>query len=221
MNMIDLRSDTVTLPSPAMRDGNGWVSPSITPDPLVRLLGGREVARTPAAVERVVTTSSGTLKCPPGVFVSALEAGPRTQAANSAEVIARWDDGSAAILSHKYGRGRVVYMGIPLGEVYLGTRDRAVLAWLRGVLETNGAESESLLSPYHREVRVRRLVKDDGAELLFIFNLGQKPVAPTIRMRGRSQIRELTDLGVKFQRKRGGFVAKVPAGEVLIAKLST
>lgn len=208
-------------PSPAMRDGNGWVSPSIPPAPLVRLLGGREVARTLAEEERVVTTGHGRLTCPPGVFVAALEAGPHTQAANPPEVIARWDDGSPAILSHKYGRGRAVYMGVPLGEVYFRTRDRAILAWLRGVLETNGAESERLLSPYHREVRVRRLVKDDGTELLFIFNLGQKPAAPTIRRRGLSQIRELTDLGVEFQKTRGGFVAEVPAGEVLIAKLST
>ena len=201
-------------PSPAMRQANGWVSPDVPPKPLDRLLGGRQASRLLTQQERALLTAAGTIACPAGVFVTVLA--PR----EPDEAVASWQEGGAAIISHRYGKGRAIYLGAPLGEIYFRTRDQAILKWLGSLLDAEGIMPQKLLARRQSDVRVRRLLGPGGAEILFVLNYRATPARVTIRSRGMRRIRELTDLGVTFRKVTGGFATRIPPTEVLVAELS-
>jgi len=48
---------------------------------------------------------------------------------------------------------------------------------------------------------------------------GRRPARGGIRARGKKNVTELTDLGLKFKRAKGCFVTELPAEETLIVKV--
>jgi len=113
-----------------------------------------------------------------------------------------------------------VLLGAPLGEVYFRTHDPAVLKWLSGTLAEAKVRPERLLTSTRPDVRARRLLAPGGAEILFVFNFRSAPVRAGIRSRGMKKIAELSDMGLRIARTKGGFSAQIPAGEVLVARMS-
>ncbi len=226
MKFVERGGLLICEPSPGMRDANGWVSPDVPPSPLDKLFGCREVSRVLTREEKVLATDYGKLVCPPGVFLSTLaarEPGAKNRGRHPSrgmKVIGSWDKSSTAIVRNARGKGCTLLLGAPLGEIYFKTRQAAVLGWLRRTLEHEKVQLERLLGRWQVDLRVRRLVKNDGAEILFVFNYRGKPTTAAIRSRGMSKIQELTDLGLKFKREKGCFVTQVPPEEVLIVKLS-
>jgi len=204
----------ISEPSPGMRDPNGWVSPDVPPHPLDELFGCREVRRVLTQEDKVLTVGSRKIVCPPDVFLATLE-----RKGTQPKAIGRWDDG-AAIVSHARGKGRTVLLGAPLGEVYFRTRQSAVLDWISGILRHEKVAIEKLLDTRKEDVRVRRLVRKDGSEIVFIFNHRKKRERVAIRARGLQNISELTDLKLRFTKVKGCFVTHIPAEEVLVVKLS-
>lgn len=208
-------------PSPAMRDANGWLQPSVPPGQLYALLGAREASRLFAQKESVLTASCGRITCPSNLYVTALQVDEGEAVAGRAEVIASWDDGRAAAVSHAYGRGRTVYLGFPLGEVYFHTRDEAILRWMGETLRSHDVEIEELLGERRRDIRARRLLGADGSQILFIFNYREEPVDVAIPSPGVKGVEELTDLGLELREAEDQLTCRVPATDVLVVKLST
>jgi len=206
----------ISEPSPGMRDANAWVSPDVPPRPLDDLFGCREALRVRTREARALTTDYGEIECPPGLFLTALA--PADE--EGASAVGRWQNGDAAIVRRELGTGCTILLGAPLGEVYFATRAPAVLEWLCGTLTAANVGIETLLDTREADLRVRRLVKPDGAEILFIFNYGGEAARVTIPARGMTTIRELTDLDLHFEPVNGCFVATVPTEEVLIVTLS-
>jgi beta-galactosidase len=207
-------------PSPAMRDANGWLQPSVPPDPLARLLGAREASRTFAKEERVLGAESGNVVCPPGLYVTALQIDEDEEAAGRAEVVASWGNGDPAIVQHVHGKGRTIYLGLPLGEVYFYRREEAVLRWIAGTLQSHGIEMEGALGERRQDVRVRRLAGADGSEILFVTNYREEPVDVAISKRGAKRIEELTDLGLELEEAGDEVLCRVPAADVAILRLT-
>ena len=210
----------ISEPSPGLRDTNGWINPHVPPRPLDTLMGGREASRTYIQTEKTLVTACGEVVCPPELFVTSLEPAEGGNGGDSTEVIAHWEGGAAAIISHRCGKGRVIYLGAPLGEVYFHTRDAVILAWLRGVLEAEHIEIGGLTNTRQEDVRVRRLLGKDGSEILFLFNYRKEPMSVTVRGRGMERAEELTDLNADIQKANGDFVTQIPATEVLILRMS-
>ncbi|MHC4715459.1 MAG: beta-galactosidase [Planctomycetota bacterium] len=207
-------------PSPGMRDLNGWAAPDVPPAPLDELFGCRESLRVKLQRRRVLTTRHGRITCPPGVFLTRLALNSGAGSRRGVRVAGSWAGGGAGVVSRADGGGRAVLLGAPLGEVYFRTRAPAVLKWVTGTLAESGIRPERLLTSTRPDLRVRRLIGPDRTEVLFVFNYRAAAARVGIRGRGMRKIAELSDLGVRFTRARGGFSVQVPPQEVLIARLS-
>lgn len=181
------------------------------------MFGCSEQSRLFALRQATLGTDHGPIVCPSGVFLSTLAVDGRHA---RAEAIGHWDNSKPAVVGNRTGQGRTILLGAPLGEVYFRTHDKAVLAWLAAVLDQAGLSAEALSDAPSQNLRLRRLVRDDGAEIIFAFNYLTSPQPVTIRARGMERIDELSDLGVEFSRAADQFVTEVPGEQVLIVKLS-
>ncbi len=207
-------------PSPGMRAANGWLEPSVPPDPLARLLGAREASRTFAQEEMVLPTESGDIVCPPGIYVTALRIDGSGEEAGRAEAVASWESGHPAIVQHEHGKGRTLYLGLPLGEVYFHRREEAILRWLAAALQSHGIEMERALRERRQDVRVRRLTGSDRSEILFLTNYGEESVEVAISKRGARRFEELTDVGLELQEAGDQVLCRVPAADVAVVRLT-
>ena len=207
-------------PSPGMRDANGWAAPDVPPAPLAELFGCRESDRVLLDRPRTLTTPHGRIACPPGVFLTTLNLLDGPTSRRGARVAGRWPHRRAGVVVRADGKGRAVLLGAPLGEVYFRAHAPAVLKWLTGTLADAGIRPEPLLTSTRPDIRVRRLVAPDGAEILFVFNFRSSPARVGIRGRGMKKIAELSDLGLRITRSASGFSAPIPPKEVLVARLS-
>jgi len=207
-------------PSPGMRDANGWAAPDVPPAPLDELFGCRQSDRVLLDRPRTLNTRHGRIECPAGVFLTTLGLGKGAGSRRGVRMTGQWPGGADGVAVRADGKGRAVLLGAPLGEVYFRTHDPAVLKWLSGTLAEAKVRPERLLTSTRPDVRARRLLAPGGAEILFVFNFRSAPVRAGIRSRGMKKIAELSDMGLRIARTKGGFSAQIPAGEVLVARMS-
>lgn len=204
-------------PSPGMRDERGWLTTEVTPGPLEKLFGCREIHRLFMEEEKVLNAGRVKIVCPPGIYLTRLEV--RDQK-NGGKVVGRYGRNEPAIVAASRGKGRTVLLGAPLGEIYFHTHQEAVLDYLTSLLRREKIKIEGLLEARSSDLRARRMVTDDGSEIVFVFNYRKERTRAGIRARGMKKIAELTDMGLKFKSEKGSFVTHIPPEEVLIAKLT-
>jgi len=133
--------------------------PEIVPDPHVALALGRRLA------------GEG--------FQEELEPQP------GARVLARFANGTPAIVENGYGKGRAVLVGSFLGMAYERQHDAAVAQTLVGLARSAGVARDVIVSGYNTsEVEVRRLVSE-RCEFLFAFNHSRQPADTTITVKVR------------------------------------
>lgn len=84
------------------------------------------------------------------------------------DTIVKFNDGTPAIQSVKYGKGKLYLCGIPIGYSYLTTEDCIWKELIGGILDTAGI-SKYKYSDFENEIYEKRLTNGD-TEIIFIFN---------------------------------------------------
>lgn len=163
------RGGTLVIEFPfACRDERTWVTPARPAHGLEDLLGCREADRVIARAADIATFTGGP-RIPARDWRVTLEpAGGR--------MTAKWPDGTAAAVSHVYGKGRVLVFGIGLALAYDDTWRGPVTREFNRLLRTAGVRP----APWRKEcVSVLRRRGRHG-EIWFVMNDGD--TAATIRL---------------------------------------
>lgn len=115
------------------------------------------------------------------------------------DVLATYEDGEPAVISHRYGKGKAVLSGVNLGMVCTPPRTRsergktpaegAVRDFVLGLLEQAGASRPIVTD---REEVTANLLEAGEEALLFVFNHSQK--GGKVRVRLKRQIGKAIDL---------------------------
>ena len=149
----------------ACRDQRGWVEPQRPAHGLEDLLGCREADRVVAAPEQ---DESATLTAWDKVVVR--PSGWRVELAplSGAEVVATWENGAAAALRHRYGKGLVYAFGVNLSLAFQERWDDPLIGVFERLLGDCGLPRPPWTS---RELWVRRR-RGEGREIWFVQNMG-------------------------------------------------
>ena len=84
-----------------------------------------------------------------------------------ASVVARFADGSAAMISSTFGKGKMLTIGTFLGAAYESDRDETLAKFLRGLVQWSGATIPAEVSASDVEVR---MLQSGAQRLVFLFN---------------------------------------------------
>ncbi len=187
----------------AWNDERGFSTPTIPGFGLDQILGAREVSVTPAA-KHTLTVAAQDAALPRLNIGAAMQGAVYQEALEplspSSRVIAKFADGSPAMIAAKHGRGQTLMIGSFLSLAYQRTRDRNLEEFFQGLLDWAGVERPALVSD--PLVEVRSLEGRDYA-LYFIFNNGEKETNAEIKLQSpfsNISIRDLvTDQPVQFQ----------------------
>jgi beta-galactosidase GanA len=149
----------------ACRDSNTWVSAKRPNNGLEDLLGCREMKR-----EKVKTDAECKAFFENGIYLTPCDWQIGLEPHDGAEVLARWNDGTAAVVSHKYGRGKVYSFGASFSSSYVHSPDTVPSSIINQILDSAGLHPH-MGTPAGVWVRRRR-----GAdyEVWFIFNVSDR-----------------------------------------------
>jgi len=122
----------------------------------------------------------------------------------STEVVATFADGSPAIVSSSFGKGRMVTIGTFLGNAYEIEGDETTARFIRGLLQWAGVASPVVTSSSQLEVR---MLESGRSRIVFAFNHGDTIDASiAVAMpEGTYQLRDL-DSGERFELRSDGAV---------------
>ncbi len=146
----------------AMREGNTWANTSRPGNLLADVFGLKEIDRIVSAdeVKHVELPAIGSAK---SKFMNA------TFETKSAKVLAGFSDGSPAICTNNYGRGKTIMTGFSAGLANLLTGDRKWAQWLCSMLESTRIDVQQPT----QGIYVRKMVSESN-NVFFIFNTTNK-----------------------------------------------
>jgi beta-galactosidase len=216
----------------AWNDERGWAKEVIPGFGLHEVTGCREAAVQQTVSGKteieIVTRDESIPHLQPGdrlrgsLYEEALEpASPR------ARVIAKFADGSPAIVVSTYGRGKTITVGSFLGALYESERDANVARFLTGLLDWAGVSHPVEVSGIASDQSIEARTMDAGREkLVFVFNHGSAAAEPSIRVKLPAASYNVTDLvtqeALSVPYERDGVVLKkrlVP-NEVWVVRIS-
>jgi beta-galactosidase GanA len=148
----------------ACRDKNTWVSPQRPSGGYAHLLGCREASRTTIDTESLQVSFYNSTDVKSKGWKVVLQP-------VDCKVIARWTDGSAAAVHRRLGQGHVYTLGCGISLSHDGTWNYPGADALTKIL----ADSAGLSPLAQKGVWHRRLIKPDGEEVLFVYNLNDFP----------------------------------------------
>ncbi|HET7841099.1 MAG TPA: beta-galactosidase [Terriglobia bacterium] len=169
----------------AWNDERGFASPVIPGFNLSEIFGAKEKFIRPRDEVKLVPEPALNFArlrantAPQGeVFEEALE--PHSQA----RVLARFDDGEAAIVENSYGKGKAILIGSFAALHFHRRGDNATAHLLTGLARAAGVSPDVEVSGAGtKSVEIRRLVSDRG-QVLFAFNHATKnPAEMTLSIR--------------------------------------
>jgi beta-galactosidase len=187
----------------AWNDERGYSTPTIPGFGLDQVLGAREVSVTPAA--RHTLTVAAQDAALPRLSVGATLQGAVYQEAleplgSAARVLAKFSDGTPAMIAGKHGGGQTLMIGSFLSLAYTRTRDRNLAEFFQGLLDWAGVERLAQVSDPLVEVRV---LAGRDCRLYFIFNNGEQETHAELKLQpsfSNFSIRDVvTEQPVQFQ----------------------
>lgn len=99
---------------------------------------------------------------------------------DAATVIARFPDGSPAIVASTFGKGKMLAIGTFLGAAFETDRDETLGRFLRGLAEWAGLINPLEVSDATIEVR---MLQSGDERLVFVFNHGEQAKTATVALR--------------------------------------
>jgi beta-galactosidase len=210
----------------AWNDARGFASEVIPGAGLAEVFGARENIIRPAERVRLHTETSSIL---PGLPVHTTIAGEAFEEqlapTPGANVVARFSDGSPAIVEHTERRGKAVLIGSFLALAYQDRHDPAVKDLFLSLAEAAGVSSETEISGVGTsEVEVRRL-SGERQQTILVFNHADSPADVTLLVRFPwtiQQVRELEDDQLVHFEDRAGrtlFHKRLAGGEIWVFKV--
>ncbi len=118
---------------------------------------------------------AGKMKISGSLYEEALEPSKDT-----AKILARFEDGSPAMIINSYGKGKAVLVGSLVSEAYEKLRDEENEKFLKGLFKWAGVEP---LVEIHGGKAEGRILEGEGYRLLFGFNHGDKKANISFRLR--------------------------------------
>jgi beta-galactosidase len=133
-----------------------------------------------------------------------------------ARVAARFANGAPAAVIARYGKGRALTLGSYVAVTYELQRDAAVQRFFTGLLEWAGVARPVEVSGGEAEVR---FTESGTSRIMFVFNHGEKEIAPTIAL--RLQPKTAVDMvsGRAVPVEAGKVQRKLAPGGVWVVKL--
>jgi beta-galactosidase len=179
----------------AWNDARGFAGEEIPGAGLAEVFGARETLIQPAEKVELQTEASDAL---PGIaahtaitgeaFEEDLEPSP------GASTLARFANGSSAVVENGDGKGKAVVIGSFLALAYYRRHDPAIRNFFLALARAAGVSEDVQVSPTGAsELEVRRLV-GDGEEIIFAFNHASDPADAGIGVRLPWAAREARDL---------------------------
>ena len=117
-----------------------------------------------------------------------------------AKVLARFADGTPAMVANSFGKGKMLAIGTFIGTRFELDRDENLAKFLRGVLDWSGVKTR-VTTTAPLEVR---LLRSGASTLVFAFNHATEPVESSISIEGLSgKVRDVeTGAAVEWPLKR-------------------
>ena len=207
----------------AWNDARGFASEVIPGAGLAEVFGAREYIIIPAENVQLQTEESPAL---PGLPAHTMIAGEAFEEQLSplpgASMVARFSDGSPAIVEHQEGKGKAVLIGSFLALAYQEQHDPAIRDLFLSLAEGAGVSPDTEVSgPGTSQVEVRRL-NSERQQIIFVFNHADGSADMTLRVRfpwGIDQVRELeNDQPVPFEKSAAGalFRKRLAGGETWV-----
>lgn len=207
----------------AWNDARGFASEVIPGAGLAEVFGARENIISPAGRVQLQTEASPML---PGLLAHTMIAGEAFEEQLSplpgANVLARFSDGSAAIVEHHEGRGKAVLLGSFLALAYQEQHDAPVRDLFLSLAKAAGVSPETEVSGAGTsQVEVQRL-SGERQQTLLVFNHADSPADMTLRARFPWRIQQARELEndqlVHFEDSAGRtlFHKRLAAGEIWV-----
>jgi beta-galactosidase len=205
----------------AWNDARGFASDVIPGAGLAQIFGARESIIRPADRVEMRTEASPALPdLPPHTSVPGAAFEEQLEPLDGGSVLARFADGSAAMVERAAGAGKAVLIGSFLGLAYHEQHSPAIKNLLLALAQAAGVTRDVEVSGA-MEVEVRRLVGTHQQTIL-IFNHANTPADASIAIHlpwGVQQARELpSDQPVAFRLRAGQvtFHKQLSAGEIWV-----
>jgi uncharacterized membrane protein len=167
-------------------------------------------------------TSAALPGLPPHAVIPGTAFEEQLQPLGGGNVLARFADGSPAIVEKTAGKGKAVLIGSFLGLAYHEQHARAIKNLLLSLAQAAGVARDVEVSGLDSsEVEVRRL-NGDGQQIILVFNHANNPTDASIAVRlpwAAKRARELdTDQAVAFRLDAGRaiFRKRLAAGEIWV-----
>ncbi len=141
----------------------------------------------------------------------------------AARVVAKFADGSPAIVASDFGKGRMITVGTFLGNAYEVARDETSARFIRALLDWAGVVRPVEASDPNVEVR---MLESGSDRLMFAFNHGAS-ATPTITLRtadGAYTARDLESgqkMDLSAENGRLTFRKEIPPGGVAVLDIKT
>src|SRR5437016_5621832 len=207
----------------AWNDARGFASDVIPGAGLAQVFGARETIIRPAEKPELRTEASPALPgLPAHTNIPGEAFEEQLEPLSGGEVLARFADGSAAIVERAEGRGKAILIGSFLGFAYNEHHDPAIKQLFLSLAQAAGVTPEMEVSGAGTsELEVRRLVGDHQQTML-VFNHSNAAADALIAVRlpwAVQQARELeTDEPVSFRAEAGRttFHKRLTTGEIWV-----
>jgi beta-galactosidase len=178
----------------AWNDERGYSTPTIPGFGLDQVFGAREASVTPAAKHTLTISAAHAVT--PRLGAGATLTGNVYQEAletinPAAQVVARFADGTPAMIASSHGRGKTLLVGSFLSMAFERTRERNLEEFFQGLVEWAGVERPALVSDSKIEVRT---LEGAGYALYFIFNNGEKESVAEIKLYPPFSVSTVRDL---------------------------
>jgi beta-galactosidase len=207
----------------AWNDARGFASDVIPGAGLADVFGAREQMISPREKAQIETEASSAL---PGLPAHTMLSGDafeeQLEPLPEASVLARFVDGSPAVVEKRTGKGKAILIGSFLALAYENEQDPMVKDFFLSLAKAAGVSSDVQVSGAGTgEVEVRRLDREREQTVL-VFNHAHSPADMTLRVHfpwAVRQGRELeSDQSVSFQDEAGWtlFHKRLDAGEVWV-----
>jgi beta-galactosidase GanA len=205
----------------AWNDARGFASDVIPGAGLAEVFGAREEVIKPADKVRFLTEASASLPgMPAHTAVSGEAFEEELVPLSGGTVLARFDDGSPAVVKNSEGKGTTVLIGSFPALGYYREHDANIKRFFLSLALSAGVSPEVEVSgPGASEVEVRRLVGPDH-QLVLVFNHASTTADITLAIRSPWTIREAreleTDQPVSYHSNNGQTILhkRLAAGEI-------
>ena len=134
---------------------------------------------------------------------------------STGKVLKKFNDGQAAVISNKCGKGIAIRIGTVFFQRYLSRQNPGAVKFFNDLLPSDVFDQPVILYNASCDLRLRRLNHIEG-EVLFLLNKSSKTKA-LLKIRENGKLIELKENGHEYETSPGGLLEiQIVAGDILL-----